>query len=301
MIERAPRVQSVTRFSTLERVEHGAVMTLFVVLALTGFPQKFYDHRWAQVLTGWLGGVDTARWFHRAAGLMFGALLAAHVLRLAVSVVRRTTTLSMVPTRRDVADAIQTINYYLGSGDAPRFDRFDYRQKFEYWGMLLGSAVVVGTGLALLFPIRTASWLPGQLIPAAYVAHSQEGLMAFLVVIVWHIYNAHLNPDVFPFDASIFTGEISAHRLEHEHAIEYERLAQGATGMPVQTPDNPYRRLSWPVQLVVAPIAGAVFAMLLPALGMGVVVKAAFDAMTGRRTRRGQGDSQDRQAVARTS
>ena len=44
-------------------------MTVFVVLALTGFPQKFYDHRWAQVLIGWLGGVDTARWFHRAAGM----------------------------------------------------------------------------------------------------------------------------------------------------------------------------------------------------------------------------------------
>jgi len=276
-------MRTVTRFSTLERAEHIAVMALFVVLALTGFPQKFYDHRWAQLLTGWLGGVDTARWFHRAAGLAFGALLAAHVLRLVASVVKRTTSFSMVPTRRDFADAVQTIRYYLRLGDAPRFDHFDYRQKFEYWGMLLGSAVVVGTGLALLFPIQTAQWLPGQLIPAAYVAHSQEGLMAFLVVIVWHIYNAHLNPDVFPFDRSIFTGEISEHRLQHEHAIEYERLTQGP-GAPAS--DNPYRRLSWPVQLVVAPIAGSAFAMLLPAIGVGVVLKAAFDALPGRRARR---------------
>jgi cytochrome b subunit of formate dehydrogenase len=109
-----------------------------------------------------------------------------------------------------------------------RFDRFDYRQKFEYWGLLLGSGIVVGTGLALLFPIQTAIWLPGQIIPAAYLAHSQEGLMAFLVVIVWHIYNAHLSPDVFPFDTSIFTGEISEERMHHEHPLELERMRKPA-------------------------------------------------------------------------
>jgi cytochrome b subunit of formate dehydrogenase len=228
-------MKTVTRFSVLERVEHFSVMSLFAVLAVTGFPQKFYDHRWAQVLTGWLGGVDTARWFHRGAGLTFGALLVVHIVRLVVSVVRGTTALSMVPTRQDFLDAVQTIKYYLRVSDtAPAFDRFDYRQKFEYWGLLLGSGIVVGTGLTLLFPIQTATWLPGQIIPAAYVAHSQEGLMAFLVVIVWHIYNAHLNPDVFPFDTSIFTGEITVERMHHEHPIELERLQQqrGAAKKP---------------------------------------------------------------------
>jgi hypothetical protein len=72
-------------------------------------------------------------------------------------------------------------------------------------------------------------FLPGQVIPAAQVAHSYEGLMAFLVVIVWHIYNAHLNPDVFPFDTTIFTGRISRERMRHEHALEYERLLREET------------------------------------------------------------------------
>jgi formate dehydrogenase subunit gamma len=229
-------MKTVTRFSGLERFEHFAVMSLFVVLAVTGFPQKFYDHRWAQVLTGWLGGVDTARWFHRAAGVAFGLLLVAHVLRLVWTVVRGTTALSMVPTRQDFTDAVQTIKYYLRLTDTPaRFDRFDYRQKFEYWGLILGSGVVVGTGLVLLFPIQTASLLPGQVIPAAYVAHSQEGLMAFLVVIVWHIYNAHLSPDVFPFDTAIFTGEISVERMHHEHPIELERLVKTEVAAPPST------------------------------------------------------------------
>jgi formate dehydrogenase subunit gamma len=213
------------RFSLLQRAEHFAVMSVFFVLAVTGFPQKFYDHRWAQVLTGWLGGVDTARWFHRAAGLAFAALLTAHVLRLVVEVVRGRVSLSMVPTRQDFRDAVQTLRYYFGlTEQQPKFDRFDYRQKFEYWGLLLGSTIVVGTGLVLLFPILTAWLLPGQIIPAAYLAHSQEGLMAFLVIIVWHIYNAHFNPDVFPFDTTIFVGTISEERMRHEHPLELERL-----------------------------------------------------------------------------
>jgi formate dehydrogenase subunit gamma len=215
---------TMVRFSVLQRFEHLAMMLIFIVLSFTGFPQKFYDHHWAQVVIGWLGGVDTARWFHRAAGVLFGLLVVAHVTRLVVDVARGKAALTMVPSKQDFRDAVQTLRYYVGAADKPaKFDRFDYRQKFEYWGLLLGSTIVVGTGLVLLFPILTARLLPGEVIPAAYLAHSQEGLMAFLVVIVWHIYNAHLSPDVFPFDTSIFTGKISIERMHHEHPLELER------------------------------------------------------------------------------
>ena len=82
----------------------------------------------------------------------------------------------------------------------------------------------VGTGFVLLFPIVVSQLLPAELIPAAKVMHSNEALLAFLIVIFWHMYGAHLNPDVFPFDKSIFTGKISKARLHHEHALEYEEM-----------------------------------------------------------------------------
>jgi len=87
---------------------------------------------------------------------------------------------------------------------------------------------MIVTGFILYFPVFFTEFLPGQIIPAVKVAHSAEGLLAFLVVVTWHIYNAHLNPDVFPFDFTIFTGKISVERMLKEHLLEY--MAQKEKG-----------------------------------------------------------------------
>lgn len=215
----------VTRFTRRQRIEHLAVMTLFVVLSVTGLPQKFYEAGWAEAVIVGLGGIDRVRWVHRSAGLLFTAFTLVHLTVTVGLVMLGRSSLSLVPTRQDFADAITTLRYYLGTSSVQaRFDKFDYKQKFEYWGLVLGAVLVIMTGLVLLFPIFVTRFLPGEIIPASKLAHGNEGLMALLVVVVWHIYNAHLNPDVFPFDTTIFTGKISTERLLHEHPREYERL-----------------------------------------------------------------------------
>jgi cytochrome b subunit of formate dehydrogenase len=223
------------RFTTWQRLQHALVMVLFLVLCLTGLPQRYFESGWAAGLLSWVGGIDSARWLHRASGLAFTALLLVHFADLLVRLRRGTATLSMVPQRKDLHDAITTLRYYVGLVDRPaRFDRFDYKQKFEYWGMALGSVVVVLTGLVLLFPIQVTRLLPGSVVPIAVVAHGSEGLLAFLTIIIWHVFNACLTPDVFPLDKSIFTGRISEERLRHEHPLEYERLiaAESSRGAP---------------------------------------------------------------------
>jgi formate dehydrogenase gamma subunit len=219
--------QYVTRFNRRQRLEHFGVMTVFIILSVTGLPQKFYEAGWAEAIIFGLGGIDRVRWIHRFAGIVFTLLTAAHLMMAVGLVVLGRSGLSMVPTRQDFLDAITTLRYYLGVSEVQaKFDKFDYKQKFEYWGLVLGAVIVISTGIVLLFPIATARFLPGQVIPAAKLAHGNEGLMAFLVVILWHIYNAHLNPDVFPFDSTIFTGQISKERLHHEHSLEYDRLKE---------------------------------------------------------------------------
>jgi len=159
------------------------------------------------------------------AGIAFAALAIVHLGVALMLVASGRSRLSMVPTRKDFRDAAMMMRYYLRLSDAQaRFDRYDYRQKFEYWGLVLGSMLMIITGFMLYFPVLTTRFLPGEVIPVAKMAHSNEGLLAFLVVITWHIYNAHFSPDVFPFDVSIFTGKVSRERMEREHQLEYERM-----------------------------------------------------------------------------
>jgi formate dehydrogenase subunit gamma len=225
---------SVVRFSVSQRLQHASVMALFVALVLTGFPQKFPDAPWAQGLVDAMGGLSRARWLHRAAGVAFAAFALAHLGTAAARLLLGRQALSLVPGRKDFRDVVANLRYYVGAEALPpRFDRFDYREKFEYWGMAMGAVIMSLTGLALYFPLLVTRLLPGELIPIAKVTHSNEGLLAFLVVIVWHIYNVHLAPEVFPFNTTIFTGRITLEQLRHHHPLEYERLFAAA---PVEAP-----------------------------------------------------------------
>ena len=215
----------VVRFSVRQRVEHVVAMVLFTALVVTGLPQKFFQAGWAEPVIHALGGIERVRLVHRWTGILFALQMVQHLIVILWLVLAKRAQPSLVPTRQDARDAIAMLRYCLGLSDAhPAFDRYDYRQKFEYWGMIFGSLVMVATGFVLYFPIAITRWLPGEVVPAAKVAHSSEALLATLVIVIWHMYSAHINPDVFPMDASIFTGKISRARLEHEHALEARRL-----------------------------------------------------------------------------
>jgi cytochrome b subunit of formate dehydrogenase len=218
----------IVRFNLQQRIEHFITMTVFALLCVTGLPQKFYQAGWAHVVVDVFGGVDTLRWTHRIAGIVLAVSTVVHFTNAILLMLGKRTYFSMVPTRKDFEDVIQQLKYYLGMTDKhPMYDRYTYKEKFEYWGLVIGNVIMVLTGFILFFPVQAAQLVPGQIIPAAKVAHSNEGLMAFFVITIWHIFNAHLNPDVFPFDASIFTGKVSRERYLHEHPLELARLEGG--------------------------------------------------------------------------
>ncbi len=217
------------RFNLQQRIEHFITMVVFALLCLTGLPQKFYTTGWAHTLVAVFGGIDATRWIHRICGIALALSTVVHFSNAILSMLSKKIGFSMVPTKADFEDAILQLKYYLGMTEQhPHYDRYDYKQKFEYWGLIFGNIIMISSGFILFFPTWAARIIPGEFIPAAKVAHSNEGLMAFLVITIWHIFNAHLNPDVFPFDASIFTGKISRERMLHEHPLELARLEGGA-------------------------------------------------------------------------
>jgi formate dehydrogenase subunit gamma len=215
----------VERFSPLRRVEHVVAIVTFVTLVVTGFPQRFVEAGWARWLIQAFGGLETARFVHRCAGVVFTAHAVLHIGAIVVGTLSKRMRLTMLPTPRDISDAWQTLRFYLGKReDKPAYPKFDYRQKFEYLGLVLGGLVMISTGLVLMYPAAVATLLPGQVIPASQLAHSNEAMLALLVLVIWHIYGASLSPEVFPLDTTIFTGYLSAEELRERHELEYARL-----------------------------------------------------------------------------
>ena len=127
--------------------------------------------------------------------------------------------------REDLVAAVHNIRYYFGLEDhAARCDRYDYMEKFEYWTILIGGFLMIGTGAVLWLPTVVTRVLPGEIIPAAKVLHSNEAMLIFLINAIWHIYNSIFSPEVFPLDTSIFTGYISRERMVREHPLELARI-----------------------------------------------------------------------------
>jgi formate dehydrogenase subunit gamma len=224
--------ERIRRFGRGRIVEHWLTVVTFLTLVVTGISQRFFYFDISQWCIIKLGGIDSVRLIHRYAGVAFVILAASHIIIAALGVVLKKWQPSMVINKNDFTDAIHDIRYYIGmENSAARCDRYNYKQKFEYWGILTGGLLMIGTGLILWFPTFVVRVLPGELIPVAKALHSNEALVIVLLIAVWHIYNSIFSPEVFPLDTSIFTGYISKERMKREHPIELaRRQSSGVAG-----------------------------------------------------------------------
>lgn len=223
--EGAGEGRTFVRFNLSQRIEHLVNIFGFVALCVTGIPQRYNGAAWADWMISRMGGIDVVRGIHRTFGAILIAELVYHVLAILHAVIFRRSGLTMMPRWKDAKDAGQMVMFFIGlRKERARFDRYDFRQKVEYLALIWGTLLMIATGLMMWYPIEVTRWIPGELIPAAKAAHSGEGLLAFGSILLWHMYSAHLSPDVFPFDWTIFTGKISETRMKHEHPLEYERM-----------------------------------------------------------------------------
>lgn len=214
------------RLTVAQRWQHALLFTSFTLLVLTGLPIRFYGVDWLRNLYLMMGGLGVLRIVHRvAASIMIFAWI-WHTIFLLYRWKKAGFSLkswTMFPRWKDVTDFIGLSLYYLGVADEePKYDRFEFRQKFDYFAVYWGMPVMVFSGLVLWFPVYLGSRLPEIGISVAYIAHSDEAILAFLAIVTWHLYNVHFNPDTFPMSPTFYTGTKSLEEMEREHPLELD-------------------------------------------------------------------------------
>lgn len=210
------------RFSVNQRVQHVILMISVATLIVTGMPVFYSEVPASQVLVQWMGGVDIRGGLHRAAAVVLLSLGCYHLLYILFAGRGRKEFLALMPERKDLSDMKVLLRYYFTSAkNKPENGRFSFVEKFEYLAVAWGMVVMGITGLVLWFPERTTLILPRWVLDVARVIHSYEALLAFLSIIIWHFYNVHLGPDVFPMSVTWLNGLISEERMRHEHPAEY--------------------------------------------------------------------------------
>lgn len=213
------------RWDVHQRLQHLLAMVSVSLLLLTGVPLRFPGARMARLIMALVGGPDRAALVHRGAAVLLMVAGLYHGLYLLGRWRRGQLSRAILPVWKDVQDFFGMLRYFVGlSPTKPRFDRYTFTEKFEYWAMVWGSAVMILTGLLLWFPIQAVQVFPVVILPVAKVIHGYEALLAGLSLILWHFYHAHLNPDVFPMSKVWLTGRMSEEELRHHHPLEYERL-----------------------------------------------------------------------------
>jgi hypothetical protein len=86
--------------------------------------------------------------------------------------------------------------------------------------------VMVLSGLILWFLGTALRIFPKFIADIAKEAHSDEALLATLAIIIWHFYNAHLNPEKFPMNWSWLNGKISEEDTKKEHFLEWVKIQE---------------------------------------------------------------------------
>ena len=220
------------RFTRLQRILHICMIVSFMSLALTGLTLKFSYTKWAAVLSHLLGGFESAGYIHRSAAVVMFGVFITHL----VDVYRlkrrehgswRALLLgpsSMLPTRRDLAEFVGTLKWFVGQGERPAYGRWTYWEKFDYFAVFWGIAVIGSTGLTLWFPVFFTRFLPGWFLNVATIIHSDEALLATGFIFTVHFFNTHLRPEKYPMDITIFTGRMPLEELKRDKPREYEAL-----------------------------------------------------------------------------
>ena len=208
------------RLNLNERIQHGILLVSFFTLVITGFALKF---GWYIPFVG--GEVNTylRGTLHRIAGLFMITVLLYNIVYFLTTRRGRQIVWDMLPRLSDVKNLGHYLRYLHGKEEhRPRFARFTYWEKMEYWAVIWGGVVMGVTGFILWFENWSLTLIPMWGIDVVTLIHYLEAILATLAIFIGHLYFVVLNPDVAPMSFTWIMGRIPKEYALEEHPLEYE-------------------------------------------------------------------------------
>mgnify|MGYP001046542379 CR=1 FL=1 len=234
------------RMNLAERVQHYLLIGTFFLLMATGLPLFFYEFKAFK----WFFPTEQVFYIrgiiHRIAAVVLILNLIWHILSAALTARGQNNLKDMIPKFRDGKDAFELFWHNVGltrliykTGvfkkffeahrywlfeKPPLFGRYNFIEKFEYWAVGWGSVVMIISGFFMWNVELSLRFFPLWIHDVLVMIHGYEALLAFLAVIIWHMYNVHLNPEVFPMSKIWLNGKITGKELRLLHPLEYQRI-----------------------------------------------------------------------------
>ena len=225
---------SYLRFTAAQRIQHVFLFSSFFLLMLTGLPLFFPESRIVREIFFFSSSFQIRGVIHRFAAVVLMLLCVFHIGYCLFTRRGHDDLKEMLIRGKDLRDVVDLFLYNVGRRDErPRFGRFNFKEKFEYWAVVWGSAVMIVTGLMQWYVEVSMILFPKWVLDMSRVIHGYEAILAFLAIVIWHFYNVHLNPEVFPMSRVWIHGRIPIEELMEHHPLEYERLiARGDLAPP---------------------------------------------------------------------
>ena len=236
------------RMTLAERLQHAILISCFVLLVLTGLPlltkptsdtEGLFIFDWGFRLRGIL---------HRIGGVGLITVSLFHLCYITFTRRGREILLALLPKFKDATDALQAFGHNLGFSqwlyrkgilknffdlypfwlfaEAPLYGRYNFIEKFEYLALIWGNFVMILTGFFLWTTNLSLRLFPLWIYDIFKIVHGYEAILAFLAIIVWHLYNVHLSQGVFPMSKVWLNGKISGRELREHHFLEYQSILE---------------------------------------------------------------------------
>jgi cytochrome b subunit of formate dehydrogenase len=152
-----------------------------------------------------------------------------HLVYLVVANEGRQLLRDLFPRPRDLTDFGGNCRHLLSAQAAkPKFGRFGYIEKAEYWAVVWGTIIMGVTGLMIWLKIDLTRYLPRWAVDVATTIHYYEAILACLAIVVWHFYHVIFDPDVYPMNWAWLDGKADAHWYQEEHPLDTAALPPSA-------------------------------------------------------------------------